>query len=83
MKWTDNMSCTRNEYDHLNELVTNINRHLGETIFKLESTPDYESECVDLYQAENLAFSYFSFEDAILYLEGVEMGVLLKEDLSV
>lgn len=81
-KWTDGMSCTRNEYDHLNELVVSINRHLGENIFKLESTSDYESECVDLYQAGDLTCSYFPFEDAILYLEGVEMGVFLKEDLS-
>lgn len=81
-EWTEDMFCTHYEYDHLNKLVVSINRHLGEDIFKLESTPDYENECVDLYQAGDLTYSYFSFDDAILYLEGVEMGVFLKEDLS-
>ncbi len=78
-EWTDLMSCSKEEYDYLNELVASCNRNLGREVFELESTPDgYENECVDLYQGGSLNTSYFSFEDATTYLEGVRMGILLK-----
>lgn len=81
--YNENMGCTKDEYDYLNELVENINNHLGTEVFKLESTPDYEEECVDLYENGQMNTSYFSFEDATTYLQGVETGVLLKEENNV
>lgn len=68
-EWNDMMGCTRNECNHLNELVANINQHLGTELFELESTEDYENECVDLFQGGDLTTTY---------LEGVQIGVLLK-----
>ena len=82
-EYNDNMWCTKDEYDHLNELVKNINQHLGSEVFALESTPDYEEECVDILQENTATFTYPSFEDAALYLSGVETGVLLKEEFAV
>lgn len=82
--YNDNMSCDEREYGHLNELVENINKHLGGEVFRLESTPEgYEDECVDIYEDEEMNSSYMAFEDAITYFEGVQTGVLLKEVQSV
>lgn len=83
-EYNDFMGCSKNEYDHLNDVVDNINKHLGKEVFRLESTPEgYENECVDIYENDQMNSSYMSFEDAITYLEGVETGVLLKEEYAV
>lgn len=82
-EWNECMSCTKDEYDELSELVKNINQHLGIEVFELENTPDYELECVDIIQGGTATFTYTSFEDASFYLRGVENGVLLKEEYSV
>lgn len=76
-EWSEDMTCSKSEYDHLNELVQNINDHLGDKVFKI----DYETECVNI-MLEGAA-TYTSFEDAIFYLEGVQDGVLLKEEYNV
>lgn len=81
--YNEQMSCSREEYDNLNELVDNINKHLGEEVFALESTKDYETECVDIWECGEINSNYLSFEDATTYLEGVQNGVLLKESYSV
>ena len=82
-EWNENFTCSKNMYDRLNELIENINRHLGSEVFELESTPDYETECVDIYQGGTTTYTYTSFEDAEFYLDGVQNGVLLKEEYNV
>lgn len=81
--YNENMSCTKEEYDHLNEMIENINRHLGNNVFSLKSTEGYENECVDIWEEDVINSNYFSFDDAINYLEGVERGILIKELYSV
>lgn len=78
-EFNEQMSCNREEYDHLTELVSDINKHLGEEVFALESTKDYENECVDIWECGEMNSNFLSFDDAITYLEGVQNGVLLKE----
>lgn len=77
------MSCSKEEYIRLNETVDNINRHLGREVVTIESTPDYETECVDIYVNGELSYNYMMFEEADTYLGGMEQGVLLKEEYSV
>lgn len=83
MKWYEGMTCSKKEYDRINELVENINDHLGTKVFEVVSTEDYEEECVDILQGGTATYTYTSFEDAVFYLEGVENGVLLKEEYNV
>lgn len=82
-KYSEEMNCSKEEYIRLNETVDNINRHLGHEVFTLESTEGYETECVDIYENGELNTNYAMFDDAIWYLEGIERGVLLKEEYSV
>lgn len=80
-EWSEDMSCSKEEHDRLNKLVEDINDHLGDKVFRLESAEGYETECVNI-MLEGAA-TYTSFEGAIVYLEGVLDGVLLKEEYNV
>lgn len=78
--YSEEMSCDEYEYNELVKLIENINKHFGKEIFTLESTEDYETECVDIYENGELISDYMMFEDAINYLKGVENGALLMKN---
>ena len=71
------MSADESDINYLNGLIKNINNHLDKEVFELRSTEGYEPECVDILQEGAAIYTYTSFEDAALYLEGVENGILL------
>jgi len=78
-----NMKCDKEQYDNINKMVENINKHLGKEVFTIESTPEYENELVNIYENDEENSTYMSFDDAETYLMGVENGVLLKEEYAV
>ena len=77
--YNENMGCSKEEYDRMNELVEKINKLLGQgrSVFRLESTTDYENECVDIYENGIATYTYMTFEDAVIYLGGIAKGVLM------
>lgn len=82
VEWSEDMSASTEDIAYLNALVENINKHLGNEVFAIESTKDYEPECVDIFENKEPSCTYASFEDAELYLQGIETGVFLAKGLS-
>lgn len=77
-----NMGADERDIDYLNGLVENINNLLMRECFEIESTEDYETECVDIFEDGMSSCTYMSFEDAETYLQGIETGVVLARGLS-
>lgn len=80
--YNENMGADERDIEYLNGLVNNINKHLMRECFEIESTEDYESECVDIFEDGMESCTYMSFEDAETYLQGIETGVVLAKGLG-
>lgn len=80
LKYRETMiDVTEQDINYLNCSVKEINDKLGRDFISIESHPEAEDECVDIF--ENGIEEYFciDFEQAELYLKGVKQGLRLDK----
>ena len=83
IEYNKEMLCSESACNELNEVVDNINQHLGENVYEVLSTEGYEDERVDVIEGAHIDSCFLTFEEATTYLKGIEKGILIKEEYSV
>lgn len=84
IKYNENMAeCTKEDIRRLNRFVRRINKRVrgkwGKTI-NVVLTPDNETESVDIYLQGDLWDNFLTFKEAIQFLSGVNLGIMLGDN---